>query len=38
MKNDGLLATDLVPKIATDTFFSTVTELSINGVSAIPFS
>jgi hypothetical protein len=38
MKNDGLSATDLVPKIATDTFFSTVTEVSVNGVSAIPFS
>ena len=38
MKNAGLSATDLVPKIATDTFFSTITKLSVNGVSAIPFS
>jgi hypothetical protein len=34
----GLSATDLVPKIATDKFFSDVKEISVNGVSAIPFS
>jgi hypothetical protein len=38
MQNAGLSATDLVPKIATDTFFSNIETVSVNGVSAIPFT
>jgi hypothetical protein len=37
MENNGLSATDLVPKIATDTFFSDISAISVNGVSAMTF-
>ena len=38
MENGGLLATDLVPYIATDSHFENIQKITVNGVSAFEFT